>query len=726
MRLFLLLLLVSGQLWAQSLHRTATSPLRPFALEFVGGPTGEQIVSVTGFENGTLFAGTVGHGVLKSTNGGASWEKTGLQSGDIAFLYATPANSLIAFSYTGYISWRSIWISRDGGMQWEQQKEEMDMPYGWSVVHRTGSAIFSEGGGGLHRSDDNGRTWTVLRDSAFDKCCSGDYLLEFFPDGNALACNYRTLYRSADNGKNWDKIQPGITAFTSMFHDGLGNVVMAARDTAAEFGAPSSLYRVSPEGAVLEKLGPAPMVDGPTSTIVLSDGLLLAGHNEKAEGIFRSTDAGRTWVDTLMAGTRIADFHLGVDGSIFAATAAGLYRSRDNGTSWKLCSMTTAPRTITAIETDSLGTLYAGTMFGGLYASTDDGGSWEVLTSIPSTVQYCHSARAGQVLIWTEVPNSMTIYTLSGPLMDERWGWSYDAELTLDGGSSWTRPTREHLSATRVATHGRFNVYSNSTENNYSTDGGITWQTDAMYASAKDITYHFKGMYVLRRDSLLYRAHGADSWELFAEFDWPGSVVSVEGNLLVTDSDGMHRLEYPGREWSTVISGLTSREYEHAVSDWFGAVAMTGGRGPLLLSTNLGSTWTRIGVEQSGLLQEVYTSVFDREGRLLVGTSAGLYRSDATLAASYFPMSFTLRPPFPNPASNYAIIPFKLDEPGHVRLTLHDTSGKEMYVLLDGDRIRGDHQATLYTYMSRIRLHGLYFISLSAHGRVQTQPIVFQ
>lgn len=107
-----------------------------------------------------------------------------------------------------------------------------------------------------------------------------------------------------------------------------------------------------------------------------------------AAGLHRSTDGGKTWVQTQMKGLEAPPFGLHVDPRngehVFATTRAGLYESRDRGETWTvITSSQTAPVAGLALLNSGNNT----TMIGyrvlqsdpGLYQSHDNGKTWEKL-----------------------------------------------------------------------------------------------------------------------------------------------------------------------------------------------------------------------------------------------------------------------------------------------------------------------------------------------------------
>src|SRR5215813_8952055 len=63
----------------------------------------------------TLYAGTLGAGVFKSMDGGATWRGTGLTNGTVFALAIDPTTSTTLYAAMGYAG---VFTSTDGGVTW--------------------------------------------------------------------------------------------------------------------------------------------------------------------------------------------------------------------------------------------------------------------------------------------------------------------------------------------------------------------------------------------------------------------------------------------------------------------------------------------------------------------------------------------------------------------------------------------------------------------------------
>ncbi|MEP0547825.1 MAG: T9SS type A sorting domain-containing protein [Rhodothermales bacterium] len=85
------------------------------------------------------------------------------------------------------------------------------------------------------------------------------------------------------------------------------------------------------------------------------------------------------------------------------------------------------------------------------------------------------------------------------------------------------------------------------------------------------------------------------------------------------------------------------------------------------------------------------------------------------------PQAFRLGAAFPNPFSVTATVPFEVERPGPVRLSVFDVLGRRVAMLVDGDVAAGPHRATLDG--SRLAT-GVYLVVLDADGQRQATKVL--
>jgi photosystem II stability/assembly factor-like uncharacterized protein len=292
----------------------------------------------------TLYAGSRGNGMFRSTNGGASWQSinTGLGSQFVNAISIDPSNPSIVLAGTG----RGALVGEPGGGVYRTTNRGNS----WTGVlvntfssslartFQNPQVVYSGGVGPVNRSTDGGVTWTRLTPPPNSPILNTDILgLAVSPfDPNLLIAVGNTeggtgrIFRSTDGGNNW-----------TLVRDGLAPVFNVA------FAPPS------PAGA----------------------NILVASQ----VGVLRSTDNGLSYqLVTEELGNisvRQVIFNPSSATTAFAATDQGVFTSLNGGNDWTPLDTTLGNRSVRslAIDTASPQTLYAGT----------DDGVWEFTLTAP-------------------------------------------------------------------------------------------------------------------------------------------------------------------------------------------------------------------------------------------------------------------------------------------------------------------------------------------------------
>lgn len=179
-------------------------------------------------EPDTVYAGVEVGGLIRSKDGGETWEHYG--EGiyeDIHYLLSHPRNSKVMYSTTGDGFYRSM----DGARNWEHIQEGMDNPYTHPIIFDSrdpsvmyiGSAIDNpstfgrpEGAAArIYRSRDAGSTWEKLGNGLPDRLHGMVRGLVSDPGvsgGLFAGTTDGELFASEDGGDNWELIADGLPA----------------------------------------------------------------------------------------------------------------------------------------------------------------------------------------------------------------------------------------------------------------------------------------------------------------------------------------------------------------------------------------------------------------------------------------------------------------------------------------------------------------------------------
>lgn len=241
---------------------------------------------------GNLRVGTTEAGLLMSTDSGASWRPVtnGLPEHGVMAL-AVVGNRIFAGTET-----QGVFVSDDGGTTWRQSNQGLAFP----------SAGCEDPGepGHLRITDFAGAGSTVF------------------------VSNFCGVWRSDDLGDTWFEVDTGF----------VGNVYsplpLAIGDGAAYAAMEGvGVLRMGLEEDGWQLMSDLSNVTGFTALVWSEDSLFLSAEES---GVWRSDDRGTTW--TQVGGVNLSDtsvFDLAVaNGTMFAATARGVFWSGDNGVSW--------------------------------------------------------------------------------------------------------------------------------------------------------------------------------------------------------------------------------------------------------------------------------------------------------------------------------------------------------------------------------------------------------
>jgi photosystem II stability/assembly factor-like uncharacterized protein len=391
--------------------------------------------------SGTLYAGSWGSGVFKTTDAGSTW--TAMNSGlNVAgdgsiWVYAVavdPRDSNIVYASTLYEDSSDhvlVFKSVDGGANWSSANLSIKCycPTPFLAVDPRNSGMVYAGGGasGVFKSEDGGASWRAAN--------SG---MPIFPNGaianvNALAIDpqdsgtlYATtnagVFKSTDGASSWNQV---------------GSGVFPTRN---------------------------PVVNQAVAVDPLSSGTIYVAFG----GVFKSTDGGASWSASPPGGLP-ATQPLAVDpqsaGTIYAWTYSGLFRSMDSGSSWaELDSPYLAGPTIQTLVVDprNSNTVYIGGS-GSVFKSEDGVVSWRpVDLGVAVFVQS----------ILLDPQDADTVYAST---------W-FGLSKSTDGGASWSPPGPGAGAAIAVDPQNSGTLYSGSCDDDYaygltkSVDGGRSWR----------------------------------------------------------------------------------------------------------------------------------------------------------------------------------------------------------------------------------------------------------
>ncbi len=304
------------------------------------------------------------------------------------------------------------------------------------------------------------------------------------------------------------------------------------------------------------------------------------------QGLWRSTDDGRTWEQLVTADPYTTDVLPLASGELYATThGRGVLFSTDNGTSWEQRNEGLTDKFLRAIVRDASGNLYGGHNSLAISKSTDDGMTWNELAGSPTRIEDLLSTSdgslysAGQGAVYRSTDNGVNWQETSGG----PGGTIARLVETADGG----------VFAMRYS--GGNGIYRYDT-------GTDTW---AELPDAADAGYG-RGL-AIADDGTLYSATVKGVWytgdlgQSWTEMNSGiyamgvmGMVEAADGTYLIaTNYQGLLRSTDKGATWNSSSTGLTTIEFYSITADPAGDVYAGGRYGEVFRSTDSGLSWTR-------------------------------------------------------------------------------------------------------------------------------------
>jgi len=368
-----------------------------------------------------LYA-AVANGLYTSTDAGATWRQLPRLENRISKLVVDPGQPATLYAQTdpGLIK------STDGGQTWARLP--LSSSRALAIAPSAPNVLYAEASGRLWRSDDRGATWTQKTGSF-----SSIDLIVVDPRNADIVYFIVTtdLWKSASSGASPSMIRNGwppnprvenfaidprspSTIYAGTSNDGVfrsrdgGGTWQQAASGLSELAIPS-LHRPLYEG--IREIEVSPAAGSPLFLTHMYRGVYKsdnggerwheANHGLIAtrvwavevdrhapsvlyaatymNGVWRSADSGRHWTPRGLTGRTVTDVAIdpGRRHVVWAATSTGLYRSGNDGRTWKRrLKLEGTSVSVVVIAPSNRRFMYAGTFEGGLYRSWNAGRTW--------------------------------------------------------------------------------------------------------------------------------------------------------------------------------------------------------------------------------------------------------------------------------------------------------------------------------------------------------------
>lgn len=573
----------------------------------------------------TIYVCAPAGGLWKSTDGGITWytntDKLAQVIGctDIAI---DPTNTNVMYLATGdgdaadnYTI--GILKTTDGGTTWNTTGLSYFMANTRQISKilidpNNTSTLLVASSAGIHRSTDGGNTFTLVQAGSFKD-------LEFKPgDPNTVYTAGTEFFRSTDNGQTWTKITSGFTAAANLSRMAIavtandGNYVYVLTAKAATDYGFEGIYKSTNSGASFTKV----TTSSPTNILGWAsngtgtggqgwyDLAFAASPTNKDEivtggvNIWRSTNGGSSFnIIGHWTGSGAPYVHADIHdlvytsgGTIFSANDGGIFKTTNSGTSW----------------TDLSDDLEIAQMYGFGQSSTnanlllqgwqDNGtnrfnGSWDQVMGGDGML--CFIDRTNDNNMWgSQYEGSLNRSTNGGN------SWS-GANGSINETGAWVTPwSQDPVTATTIYA-GFVNMWR-------STNGGTSWTKISTFANTATIDEfavspaNNQVIWVAKAGNFYKTTNGGTTWTNVTSV--PSGRIS---HIVCSDTD-------PNKAWIT-YSGFTNTNKVYQTNDQ-------------------GATWINLSASIPNIPVNCITLVNSSNEALYIGTDVGVFYKDASMS----------------------------------------------------------------------------------------------
>ena len=495
-----------------------------------------------------LYIGSGSGGLWRSENGGDSWEPLtdAAPSPHVSAIAINPVNSdeILIGTGIGQVPTSTLAVgigvlrSTDGGMSWENTSFSFNQGVQVSVYEIIWDAdvpdkVYLAATNGLYESLDGGQTWQNL--IPFVRIYDFE-LHPTEPETLFVAAQNQGIRRSTDGGENWENLDNGMPSGNQIFRCGITicesspDIMYASLIAASDFG-PLGLYRSEDGGDSWIQLQNAPRFTCQPSNLTSCQGWLfhdIAVAPDDPQKIllgsvqlWYSLDGGQswTWRDYAANGSTGGNvgltyvdswdfqYHPNEQGIVYVCNDGGVQKSTDYGQNWVRMSndLVIGQTYSVATQKDDPDFMIGGYHDHGLQRlfATNDNQTW-TRWSLGDGIQ---------TIIDHSNPNILYGNLQNGtPLKSNVKGSSHLTTIAITNGINesgpWITPLEMDPKNSNV-------LFTSSNNFLYKTsNGGNSWQTKLNVNTVRSIAIN-----QLRPDTVYAHAFNSTSWSLWRSHD---------------------------------------------------------------------------------------------------------------------------------------------------------------------------------------------------------------
>jgi photosystem II stability/assembly factor-like uncharacterized protein len=403
-----------------------------------------ELTALALLPGGVILAGAEDSGgprVLRSADGGGTWSTVFQDPDQVRSIVVDPA----APSRVYHVSAATVYTSTDGGLSWTG----MSRPAGGPIPDVGALAVAPSSPATLYvtlfvdprifRSDDHGATWRQVGALPRDTGDSHAIVVDPRSPDRVYAASWGGIFASTDGGATWLGAGTGLPR---PLHMPLQILALAQAPSQPDnLYAGTSGWGVAWSGSAGAhwRIGVEPGLNGGAIEILKFHPLrpdtvyIGVGQDDYGARSFRSTDGGQTWQPFARAISQDGLLDLAFDPTdprtLYAATPAGLWKSRNDGETWSLLAAGGRALELAVLGPGNL--LAAGC---GASRSTNGGRTWTPVIACSEGDAPFLRARS----LWTGAQSPGPFYA-TFVLTSETGPGPTEAYRSWDGGAHWKR-----------------------------------------------------------------------------------------------------------------------------------------------------------------------------------------------------------------------------------------------------------------------------------------------
>jgi photosystem II stability/assembly factor-like uncharacterized protein len=390
------------------------------------------------------------------------------------------------------------------------------------------------------------------------------------------------------------------------------------------------------------------------------------------EAFHRSTDRGVNW-SSIQSGLPNYGgiYNMSVSSIIRAGSTLyvgfdnghGVYRSEDNGLTWKATNYRLPNRYVYRLRVDN-NKIYAGSYNSYLAYLIDGDTTWNVLTSGPqgskglyvnqstifasSEIGMFRSIDGGAT--WDTLRNGIQtsdgINSITGGGGSIYAGAKSGFYSSTDNGANWNSLNNgfpgENFTAYSIAFAGDTLLLGTAAGIYRTLDNGSTWQFSGSGGTTDNVwsIYSFNGI-LFASFSIPYRSdNSGQSWVKYSNGFPPylivSSIISDDSTLYVTTQNGLYRSTDDGADWQDANGGMSFSTKQADVIQQDVYMSCQYGFNPgTWFTSNKGETWTDISAGLPSASSDPVVKFFNLGGNVIAVTGQGLVYSSSNHGNSW-------------------------------------------------------------------------------------------